>query len=75
MTPRLVLCRCDSAWGPCFAVCPDCELAWLEERLAARLSLRPDHPVQQAYVALLDALDADDRARDLADAYRMAAAK
>ena len=66
MAPRLVLCRCDPAW-PAFAVCEDCELAWLEERLASKNQLPADHPVQQAYAALLDAFDADDRARAAAD--------
>lgn len=63
---RLVLCRCDPTW-PAFAFCDTCELAWLEERLAARQQLPDHHPVQQAYNALLDALDADDRARDAAE--------
>ena len=52
MPPRLVLCRCDPAW-PAFAVCEDCELKWLEEKMAARDVLPPDHPAVEAYQALV----------------------
>ena len=70
MKPRLVLCRCDLPFNkgrPVFAVCPDCELAWLEERLAVKNLLPDDHPAQAAYRALLDQFDADDRGRERAD--------
>lgn len=55
MAPRLVLCRCDPAW-PAFAVCERCELAWLEERLAAQAKLRPDHPAATAFGVLVSSV-------------------
>ena len=48
---RPILCRCGNT--PVFTVCEDCELSWLEERLAAQHKLPADHPAQEAYNALL----------------------
>lgn len=64
MPPRLVVCRCCASGKPAFACCDVCE---------AR-----EHPSNAAWDALcrsyyLDECDADDRARDAADDYRLGA--
>ena len=62
MTPRLVVCRCCATGKAAYACCTVCEAhpasdAW--DRLVA------------SYHASLDELDADDRARDVAQAHEL----
>lgn len=75
--PRLVACHCDPQWIA-IACCPICEARQLEAALTRRGLVAREHPSTDAWDALvasyeasLDCGDADDRARDAADAHRL----
>lgn len=69
MPPRLVICRCDPAWGPTYAVCDTCEHRELERVLERRGLVAREHPAHAAFDALADSYrrDHDDREWERAD--------
>lgn len=78
--PRVVPCRCCECGCVVYAVCDRCELRQLEAVLSRRGVVAREHPAEPAFEALVasyysdaDARDAVDRARDLADDYRLGA--